>query len=353
MEKTNHLSNKHGAMNRRSFLKLSGVLGLGLASASILPDSAEAVKFNRNMYKISKTKLAMGTIVSMTIIHSSKDKAQEAIALAFEEIDRLTRLMNRFDSASAVAQLNKEGFLKDVPPEMEKVVASALDYHRLSNGAFDISVKPVVDLFKASFAEGRTKRPAEKDLRKALKLVGSEKIELYGRTLRFRRPGMGITLDGIAKGYIVDRASKILVDHKMNNFLINAGGDIRTMGVRKDKKPWSVAIQDPQKKEQYPDIVHMTNGAIATSGNYEAYFDREKMFHHIVNPVTGLSPDFSASVSVLAKTAMDADALSTSVFVMNPIVGTRFIDTIPKCECLVVAKGGKIFKSAKWKSATV
>jgi len=352
MEKINHLSKIHRVMNRRSFLKLSGVLGLGLASASILPVSAEAVRFNRKMYKVSKTKLAMGTFVSMTLIHPSKDKAQEAMALAFEEIDRLTRLMSRFDSATAVAQLNREGFLKDVPPEMAKVVASALDYHRLSNGAFDISVKPVVDLFKERFAGRKTTPPSDKELKQVLKLVGSDKIELAGHTIRFRRPGMGITLDGIAKGYFVDRASKILVNHKIDNHLINAGGDIRTMGVRSDKKPWSVAIQDPQKKKKYPDIIYMTNGAIATSGNYEVYFDREKMFHHIVNPTTGLSPELSTSVSVLAKTAMDADALSTSVFVMNPIVGTRFIDSIPKCESLVVAKGGKIFKSTHWKSTT-
>jgi len=352
MEKTNNLPKTHGTMNRRSFLKLSGVLGLGLASAGVLPAPAEAVKFNRKTYKISRTRLAMGTIVSMTLIHSSKDQAQEAISLSFEEIDRLTRMMSRFDNATAVAQLNREGFLKDIPPEMANVVGSALKYHRLSNGTFDISVKPVVDLFKERFAGRKTTPPSEKDLKQVLKLVGSDNIELDGHTIRFRKPGMGITLDGIAKGYIVDRASKILVDHKIDNHLINAGGDIRTMGVRNDKKPWSVAIQDPWKKKQYPDIIHMTNGAIATSGNYEIYFDREKMFHHIVNPATGLSPELSTSVSVLAKTAMDADALSTSIFVMNPIPGIRFIDSIPNCESLIVAKEGEVFKSAQWKSTT-
>jgi thiamine biosynthesis lipoprotein len=94
----------------------------------------------------------------------------------------------------------------------------------------------------------------------------------------------------------------------------------------------------------------MTSGAIATSGNYEVYFDREKMFHHIVNPKTGMSPDLSASVSVLADTAMNADALSTSVFVMKPAAGIRLIDSIPSCECLVVSRTGKMFKSPGWKS---
>ncbi|MCP4574692.1 MAG: FAD:protein FMN transferase, partial [Deltaproteobacteria bacterium] len=301
-------------MNRRSFLKLSGLLGLGVTSVGILPATAETVKFNNEFYKVSETRSAMGTYVSMTLFHPSRDKAEEAMGRAFEEIDRLTGLMNRFDQATAVAQLNNEGFLNDVPPEVAEVVARALGYYQISHGTFDISVKPVIDLFKKNFAEKKTPLPENTELDKALELVGSDKIEINGRTIRFKKPGVGITLDGIAKGYIVDRASTVLGRHQVKGHLINAGGDIRTSGAGRDKKPWTVAIQDPQKKRQYPDIIHMTDGAIATSGNYEVYYDREKMFHHIVNPKTGMSPDLNASVSVLADTAMDADALSTSVF---------------------------------------
>jgi len=353
MKKMDLLSQTHETMNRRAFLKLSGLLGLGLTSASILPATAEAIKFNREMYKVSKTRLAMGTFVSMTLFHPSRDKAEEAMGTAFEEIERLAGLMNRFDGATAVAQLNSEGFLKDVPPEVVEVVARALDYHRLSHGNFDISVKPVVDLFKKNFADRKTALPSNTDLDNALRLVGSDNIEVKGRTIRFKKPGIGITLDGIAKGYIVDMASKILADHQVRDHLINAGGDIRTMGTRRDKKPWTVAIQNPRKKKQYPDIIHMTDGAVATSGNYEVYFDQEKMFHHIVNPRTGLSPEMNTSVSVLSDTAMDADALSTSVFVMKPAVGTRFIDSVPDCECLVMEKGGKKFKTPGWTNATI
>lgn len=353
MKKNNLLSHVSimSTIDRRSFLRLSGMLGLGLASATIIPATAEAVKFNRNTFKVSKTKLDMGTFVSMTLIHPSRDEAEEAMGRAFEEIDRLTALMNRFDDATAVAQLNRQGLLKGVPPEVAEVVARALDYHRLSHGTFDISVKPVVDLFRENFDERKTATPAEIKIRKALDLVGSNKIELKQGMIRFKKPGMGITLDGIAKGYIVDRASKILADHQIANHLINAGGDIRAMGVRRDKKPWTVAVQDPKKKGHYPDIINITDGAIATSGNYEAYFDHEKIFHHIVDPGTGQSPGLSTSVSVLARTAMDADALSTSVFVMNPAQGSRFINSLPACECLVIARGGQKFRSAGWKDA--
>lgn len=350
MKNSDPLPQTNETMNRRTFLKYSGLLGLGLTSAGILPATAGAVKFNNETYKVSETRSAMGTYVSMTLFHSSRDKAEEAMGRAYEEIDRLTSLMNRFDHATAVAHLNNEGYLNDVPPEVTQVIARSLEYYRISNGTFDISVKPVIDLFKKSFAENKSMMPDRKELDKALKLVGSDKIELSGRTIRFKKPGVGITLDGIAKGFIVDQASKVLSDHQIKDHLINAGGDIRTSGTNRDKKPWTVAIQDPQKKKQYPDIIHMTDGAIATSGNYEIYFDQEKMFHHIVDPNTGMSPGLSASVSVLADTAMNADALSTSVFVMKPTAGVRFIDAIPNCECLVMSRTGKMFKSPGWTS---
>ncbi|MFH1082335.1 MAG: FAD:protein FMN transferase [Pseudomonadota bacterium] len=350
MEKNKLLRHKPGIMTRRSFLKFSGILGVGLASATTIPTWAEAVRFNNKLYKVSKTRLAMGTFVSMTLLHESRDQAEEAMGEAFFEIERLSRSISRFDQTTAVAQLNREGVLKDLPPEVAEVLARALAYYRISNGAFDISVKPVVDLFKEKFSQGKQTPPTGAELREALKLVNASNIEFRGRVVRFKQPGMGITLDGIAKGYIVDRASEVLSRYRINNHLINAGGDIRAMGHRRDEKPWTIAVQDPQKKKDYPDIIHMTDGAIATSGNYEIYFDREKMFHHIVNPNTGLSPDESISVSVMADTAMDADALSTTVFVMNPERGTRLINSLPRCESLVVAKGGTKIKSTGWKS---
>ncbi|MFZ7111564.1 MAG: FAD:protein FMN transferase [Desulfatiglandales bacterium] len=351
MEIMDHLSRQCGAMNRRSFLKFSGILGLGVASTGLMPLTAEAVRFDRNLHKVSKTRLAMGTVVSMTLIHSSRDQAEEAMGQAFREIDRLTGLMNRFDDATAVGHLNREGYLNDLPPEVAQVIARSLDYYRISQGTFDITVKPVVDLFKMKFQDKDHTPPTERELNDALKLVDAGSVQMNGRRVSFGKPGMGITLDGIAKGYIVDRASRILSDGGIKNHLINAGGDIRTSGEKADKKPWTVAIQDPKKEKDYPDTIQMRDGAIATSGNYEVFFDREKMFHHIVNPRTGLSPQLNTSVSVLARTAMDADALSTTVFVMAPQKGIQFIDNLPRCECFIVADKGKILKSTGWKGS--
>ncbi|MEJ2024925.1 MAG: FAD:protein FMN transferase, partial [Deltaproteobacteria bacterium] len=148
MKKQNSVGQETGNLNRRSFLKLSGLLGAGLATGVMVPLTAEAIKFNKRMYKVSRTRLSMGTFVSMTLVDPSRDNAEEAMGLAFNEIDRLNGLMNRFQSATAVGELNREGVLASPPPEVLAVVKDALSFYRVSNGAFDISVAPIVDLFK-------------------------------------------------------------------------------------------------------------------------------------------------------------------------------------------------------------
>lgn len=350
MKEMNHLFRQ---LDRRSFLKLSGALGLGAAAATLVPFTAEAVRFNKQMMKVSTRRLAMGTFVSMTLLHPSRDQAEEAMERAYEEIERLSGSLSRYDGSSAVAFLNKEGHARDLPPEVTHVVAKALQYHEMTGGAFDITVKPIVDLFQQKLGCKKKARPTERELQDLLKLVDAAKVSIQDRSIHFIESGMGITLDGIAKGFIVDRASELLTSRGIENHLIDAGGDIRTRGEKEDKKPWTVAIQDPLKQGKYPDVVHMKDGAVATSGNYEVFFDREKLFHHIVNPRTGLSPHLASSVSVTARSAMEADALSTGVFVMGPEEGTKFINGVPSCECLVISRNGDQSKSRGWKSSSI
>ncbi len=336
---------------RRSFLKLSGLLGLGAASATLLPaESAEAFLFGNKEYKVTKTRLSMGTFVAMTAIHSSRDEAEQAIGLAFEEIDRLSALLSHYESNSAIGALNTSGTLEGPPQEVIELIARSLYYNRETNGAFDITVKPLVDLYKNSFAADT--KPTENEISRTLKLVNSAKLKFQGGSLAFADSDMGITLDGIAKGYIVDKASDVLAANGVANHLINAGGDIRTSGLAARGKAWTVAIQDPNKSKEYPDIITMKDGAIATSGNYEIYYDNEKLFHHIINGRTGHSPHLSSSVTVLAPTVMDADAMATSVFVMEPVVGVQFVNNQPECECFVVGSKGDVSQSRGWDTVT-
>lgn len=332
---------------RRSFLKLSGLLGLGAATAALLPmDKAEALLFGKNEYKVTRTRVAMGTYVAMTAIHSSRDEAENAIGLAFEEIERLNAMLTRFQTSSAVGELNASGRIVKPPREMQELVARSLYYNRETNGAFDITVKPLIDLYKTSFAAGS--HPSEKMINDMLPSIGSDKIRFHGGDIAFAHNQMGITLDGIAKGYIVDRASEVLSRHGIVNHLINAGGDICTSGTAARGKAWTVAIQNPDKSKDYPDVITMRGGAIATSGNYEVFYDREKVFHHIVDGHTGHSPQLSTSVTIMAPSVMDADALATAVFVMEPAAGVQFVNGQPDVECFIIDRNGQTSRSRGW-----
>ncbi len=334
-------------IDRRTFLRISGILGIGIATFS-LPSlrRIESERFDKKNYKISCTRLGMGTFISMTIIDPSRHKAEEAIGKAFERIKELSDELNRFNSISAVYELNSSGSIKEVPPHMGELIRRSLGYYRMTEGCFDITVKPIIDLFQEKFSKGLY--PEEREIEERLRLVGSDKIALSGKKIFFKEKGMGITLDGIAKGYIVDRAAEVLERYGIENYLINAGGDIRVKGEKSRGRPWRIAIQDPEKRGNYPDVICMKEGAIATSGNYEIYFDREKLFFHIIDPRTGRSPLTDISVSVVSKTACDADALSTAVFVMKPEEGIRFINSLPKREAFIITRERRRLKSSGW-----
>lgn len=336
-------------IDRRTFLKYSGMLGVGFAFGGLMPVS-ESVAFDRKLYKVTRARLSMGTFAAITAMHPSRTEADDAIGKAFEEMDRVSRLLNRYQSASAIGTLNKEGYLSDMPSEVSEVIARALHFHKASSGAFDMTVKPLVDLYKEHFAAHKSP-PSEAEVAKVLELVDASAVRFDGRTIRFAKEGMGITLDGIAKGYIIDCGAETLERHGIKHALINAGGDIRAIGGKESRTPWKVAIQNPEKEGPYVDTITMVNGAIATSGNYEIYFDEEKLYHHIVDPKTGRSPLQSASVTVMASNVMDADGLSTAVFVLEPVAGKRFIENMPKTECLILNSAEKKIMSSGWPSA--
>ena len=333
---------------RRSFLKLSGLLGLGVASTALLPaEKAEALLFGNKEFKVTKTKLSMGSYVAITAIHSSRDQAEQAIGLAYEEIDRLGKILSHYSEGSPVATLNATGRLEEIPIELSEVMSSAMYFNRETGGAFDITVKPMLDLFKQSFAAGKT--PAEAEIEQILRRVGGNKLSYRNGLLQFTEGDMAVTLDGIAVGYIVDRASEVMKRNGVSNHLIDASGDIRVSGTAAQGKAWTVAIQDPEKKREYPDVVSMKEGAISTSGNYEIYYDKEKLFHHIVDGRTGHSPHLAKSVTVMAPTVLEADALSTGVFVMGPQAGVEFVNQRPDYRCLIMANDGMISRSRNWR----
>ena len=328
--------------------KLSALQHLGFERVDVSPVTTQVDRVDRSTHKVTCARPAMGTLVSVSALARSQDLAEEAIDRAFAEMDRLIGVFSRFDGASALCELNDTGKLGGAPPELSHVLSQSLRYHELTGGAFDVSVQPVVDLFHRR-TDGSL--PTDRELLEALELVGSQRIALSRGDIAFERSGMGITLDGIAKGYIVDAIAAVLERCKIRHYLIDGGGDVRAAGTKEQKQPWTVAVQDPSKQGRFPDTLHLTGGAVATSGSYEIFFDRERHHHHVVNAKTGRSPVAIQSVSVVAPSTMAADALATTVFVMEPDEGLAFIDALPGCECFIIDSDGLQIKTRGWKGA--
>lgn len=333
------------ALDRRTFLKACAALGVGAAAGGTLQYFLKAGTVDAGGPGQSETRLAMGTYVTVTAVHDSRDQADEAIAAAFDEMDRLIGILSRHRPSTALSVLNATGRLSNPPPELVDVLKHAVHLQGVTGGAFDVTVGPIIDLLER--APG-LRLPTENEIADALQRVGSDKLIVTTNSVRFRTRDMSVTLDGIAKGYVVDRMADVLASHDIASHLVNAGGDIRTSGKNKHGHPWTIAIEDPEKMRQYPDVIKLNTGAVATSGNYEVYYDDEKVFHHIVNPHSGQSPHDCTSATVRTDTAIEADALSTATFVLGPNAGVRFIDQLGDRQCLLVSSDGQIFRSRGW-----
>jgi FAD:protein FMN transferase len=327
---------------------LSRLLALGFEREPE-PFATDAILVERRTFRVTAVRPAMDTLVTVTVLAPSRDRGETAIGRAFEEMDRLIAILSRFESDSALSHLNTDGRIGGPPPDLLHVVSRALHFHRVTRGAFDISVAPLLDIFGAR--AGRPAPTPDTELRDALERVGADRIEAGRREIRFGREGMGVTVDGIAKGYIADRMARVLEGHRVRRYLIDAGGDIRISGRKEGRRPWTVAVRDPWDPDRIPDRLELRRGAVATSGSYERYFDPDHRYHHIVEAGAGRSPAGSASVTAIAPTAMAADALATSLFIMAPARALAFADALRGCECLIIDRSGRVLRSRGWRSA--
>jgi thiamine biosynthesis lipoprotein len=297
--------------------------------------------------RFEETRHAMTTLVTITVEDRSQSKAEEAIGRAFDEMDRVVALLTRFESASPLAVLNDTGRLAEPPPELCAVIEHALWLHRLSDGAFDPTVAPLVDLYQVHFAaHGGPPDAAER--REVLELVGAQCVKVDERTLRLDHAGMALTLDGIGKGFIVDRMVETLASHGVQHALVNAGGDIRALGTHANGRPWRVGVQHPRQADALVETLDLADMAVATSGDYVRFHDVERRHHHTIVPSTGLSPDTIASVSVKAPSALQADALATGVFVLGSEGGMRLLARVEGSAGLILTRAGARFTSVGW-----
>jgi FAD:protein FMN transferase len=275
-------------------------------------------------------RVMMGTYLEVTC------PSKEAATIAFDEIKRIEGLLSKYDPQSEISRLNIAGELK-VSPDAFYVIKKAKEFWQASDGAFDITVAPLADLW--GFTNKEYSVPASQDLARALTLVGSDKIALNenDNVIKFLVPGMKIDLGGLAKGYAVDCAIKKLKDAGVASGLINLGGQIFCLG-NKSGRPWKIAIRDPRYKSTLDYELELVDRAVSTSGDYEQYFTKEgKRYCHIINPKNGYPVEAHfESVTVLAADGLTADALSTSMFILGRIKGQALLKRFPGAEAVFI-----------------
>jgi thiamine biosynthesis lipoprotein len=214
-----------------------------------------------------------------------------------------------------------------------------MTYSMRTGGAFDMTIKPVLDLY--GFGGGTHRVPRGTELQLALSHVGISGLRAVAAGIRKTDASIEVAVGGVAKGYAIDRAVQVLREHGIESAIVNAGGDLYCLGTNAER-PWQVGIRDPGDPDGVVAIVEISDAAVATSGDYERFFESDGVrYHHIINPRTGLPARHLRSATVVAPSAEEADAFATAVFVLGADRGLATADR-ERLHALVVDTAGVI-----------
>ena len=316
-----------------------------LVSGCLQPGSEE----NGGLQEFQQTKSIMDTTVTVAVYTSNESEASRVIDDAFDEIYRVDDLMSPSKEESQLNILNTRGEVGNADPAFIYVLDQSKYYSEKSGGDFDITIQPVLDLWRSKFLPGGPQEPPTgEELNETLKLVNYSEINTEDGNVSLK-PGMKVALGGIAKGYSVDRAIESLKENGIENAFVNAGGDGRYIGQKPDGTPWMVGLQNPDRTGQYVTAIEARDVAVATSGNYERYFNESARVSHISDPRTGYPSEGIISSTVIARTAIDADAFATAVFVMGEEEGLEMIEGLEGIECLIITEDRRLVYSSGFK----
>lgn len=299
----------------------------------------------------------MDTIMNLKAYGS---KAEKAIKEAYSRIDEIEQMASAQISTSDVSRINEMAGIEyvQVQPEIIKMLITAIHYSELSEGAFDITVGPLIKLW--GIGTENEGIPSVSEIQEALALVGYKNISIKEEdsSVMLLKKGMSVDLGGIAKGFAADEVVKIFKEMGIKSALINLGGSsMYTLGVKPDSSLWSIAIQHPRKDKNgnYAGVIKMSDQALSTSGDYERYFISDgKRYHHILNPFTGYPADAGVVSDTIVISGdnpdgnMLADILTKVTFVSGVEKGLNIIDQLPGVECLAITTDEKIYKSSDW-----
>ncbi len=298
---------------------------------------------------LHKGQWIMGTVVEITWVGSPA--SNRVIKQAFDAIRAVDNAMNPDKPNSELFRINARAGRGPVTvsPNTCRVTHEGLRIGEETGGAFDITLGPLIRLWGWDTQHPRL--PSGEAISVALKKTGLGGVTCDPDThqVSLKRKGMAIDLGGIAKGFAVDQAAKVLKTGKIDNFIVNAGGDLYASG-GPPGRPWRIGIQDPDDSGAIFAVVTLSGRAIATSGDYEHFFIRNHIrYHHILDPATGLPARGLRSVSVLAGTTMEADALATALFVMGRKKAARWLARHTGIQAVLMDDRHRIFASRSLK----
>jgi FAD:protein FMN transferase len=287
-----------------------------------------------------KKKYVMGTVFEIVAYAESLEQASVAIDDAFQEIVRLDEAMSNYKTDSALSRLNRSGALgPQSVPDLYRVIEEALAYSRLSGGEFDVTVGPLVDVWKAALRGEPFPSASEEARLRAC--VGYKKVKLLPPDrIQFRSPCLRIDLGSIGKGYALDRAADVLRSHGISRALLNAGGSsIYAMGAPPGQAGWLVHLRDPSN--QIDPQVTLSDNSISTSEQTPPSLLSKEPAGHIIDPETGAPLRTQFAVSVVAKTATASDALSTTLLLIGPDKGGRLVKSVPDVAAIWISADGQ------------
>ena len=312
-------------IHRRRFLRIAA-----LGAAATLLGGTRGRAAAPASETVTWSGIALGADASIQIQGLARDRADALLVASRRELVRLESIFSLYDGHSALARLNRTGRLDAPPPELVAVLRHAQALSQATGGAFDVSVQPVCALL----AEAGDRRPDAHALAAARALVDHRCIEISDTTVALTRPGMILTLNGLAPGYITDRVAELLRTGGCVHTLVDLG-EKRALGPHAAGRPWRLAVESPAERGRSAGTLELSDGALATSGGYGTPYGGGR--HHLLDARSGTNrADGFASVSVLAPTALQADGLSTALAVMGPGEAADLITRFPQCAAHVI-----------------
>lgn len=287
----------------------------------------------------------LGTIIQL-IVHG--DNAEKAIDESIVKLNEIDDKMSVFKDSSEVSIINSKAGISPcvVSEDTYFVIKKAVAYSKLSYGAFDPTIRPVVSLWGINTEHARI--PKAHEIKSDMRFIDYKDIISNDKkkSIKLRNEYQSLDLGAIAKGFAADEVKNILVENNIKNAIIDLGGNIYALGNNPDGTLWNIGIQDPIKERgEYVGIVRVQNKSVVTSGNYERYFMKEgKRYHHIINPMTGApSENGIISATVISEYSIDGDALTTCVYVMGIEKGLKLIESIKGVEAIFITLDKKVY----------